>query len=322
MTYEEVKYMLPTKRKWCKWMNYIYLQKFRNTIRIRFGYRYQSSRVMAVWYPSGKFKFLSQCYYPSHRDKVGHFMPEGYSICTHRYYSFLWGPDEDMDNARSFYTRSPHEMQPSRVPWVVITKTGVRTKLGPTLKYIRAKLKKEDYEREIPRRRGRYWLRKARGVYRKRCGKTYREGCVWHTAWPRPITSWTGECGCVVYTKKAVSRDSVKTILDEQNATVRTAKIQIYGIEKFFTDAKAKTINKEAGYELLELDTGRAHQDGDRWGRGRQTANLVLTALRMECSTTGKVYVNTVPTELRTVSAALNWMYNTENYLERVGKQT
>lgn len=118
-----------------------------------------------------------------------------------------------------------------------------------------------------------------------------------------------------------MSRDTVAKIMAEKNATVRTAKISIYGIEKFFNDAGAKTINKEAGYELITLDTGLAHQQRDRWGR-EQTANVVLTALRMSCSTTGAVYVNTVPPQMRTVRAALDWMYDIPNYLGRIGVQT
>jgi hypothetical protein len=327
MTYERLKNSMPAKRRWCRWMSCIYLQKYRGAIRIRYGYRYRASQVMAIWYPNGTFKFSAVCYYPSQRFRLNPFMPDGYSIHTHRYFSFLWQHrDKDLDEAQAFYIRSEGRNDrfydsKSKKDWVVIRNGRVLTKVGPTLKEIRAKLKQEDYERDLPRRRGRYWLRKARGVYRKRCGNSYRF-CNWLQNWPRPTTAWTGECGCVVYTKRAVSRDTVATIMEEKNATVRTAKIQIYGIEKFFTDAGAKTINKEAGYELLELNTGVAHQEQDRWNRRPQTANLVLAALRMECSTTGKVYVNTVPSELRTVRAALDWMYSTDHYLERVGHQT
>jgi hypothetical protein len=135
-------------------------------------------------------------------------------------------------------------------------------------------------------------------------------------------TEWTGECGCHVYTKKAKSRDTVATIMAEHNATVRTAKIQIYGIEKFFTDAGARQIDKEADYELITLDTGRAHvEEPRRWGGDNQrTANVVLTALRM--GQQPERFVNTVPPQIRTVRQALDWMYDIENYLERVGKQT
>jgi hypothetical protein len=328
MTYEEVKSMIPAKRRWCRWVNCIYLQKYRGTIRVRYGYRYAYSNVVGIWYPNGTFKFLSMCYYPSQRIGLNRFMPDGYSIRTHRFFSFLWPLGEDLDDARAFYIRSPSRMNDHFIDtkglkkWVVINGKKVRTKLGPTLKQVTEELRNEDRTRDLPRRRGRYWLRKARGVFRKPCGHPYPEPCEWRSMWPKPATAWTGKCGCEVYTKKAMSRDTVASIMDEPNATVRTSKIQIYGVEKFFTDAGAKTINKEAGYELLELNTGLAHQDSDRWGNRQQTANLVLAALRMECSTTGKVYVNTVPPQIRTVRAALDWMYDTDFYLERVGKQT
>jgi hypothetical protein len=251
-------------------------------------------------------------------------MPDGYQIYSHRFYSFLAVPVIH-EEPRAFYIRSTDRAansKPERT-WIVINGNRVSPELGETMRSVRLRLKKRDRARDTPRRRGRYWLRKARGIYRKPCGKDSYHGCKWHNAWPRPTTNWEGECGCKVYTKKAVSRDTVNTIMAEQNATVRTAKIQIYGIEKFFNDAEAKTINKEAGYELLTLDTGQAtREEVSRWRQPNETANIVLTALRMECSTTGKVYVNTVPPEFRTVRTALDWMFDTTNYLEKVGKQT
>lgn len=320
MDYEKVKNLMWGNRRWIRWTNCIYLQRFRGAIRIRYGYRYSHSRVMAVWYPSGKFKLVSQCYYYATRRAVNSFMPDGYYVSSYRYNSFLAKPNQDLEDARAFHIRNDNQRADGPSGWTIIHNGKVQGKLGASLKTIRAELMAADYVRDKPKRRGRYWLRKARGVYHKTCGKPYQY-CNWKSLWPHPTTNWVGACGCKVWTEKHMSRDTVKAIMDEPNATVRTAKISIYGVEKFFTDAGAKTINKEAGYELVRLDTGRAYQERDRWGR-EQTANVVLTALRMECSTTGKTYVNTVPPQMVTVRAALDWIYNIPKYLERIGKQT
>jgi hypothetical protein len=260
---------------------------------------------------------------------MNEFMPDGYQIVTHRYYAFLWQTKQDQDHARAFHIRPSIDHNVRAVPaqrkqWVIIKDGKMESRIyGETLTQVRFRLRKADIARDIPRRRGRYWLRKSRGVYRRNiCGKSYPH-CEWKKMWPKPTVNWKGSCGCEVYTKKARSRDTVATIMAEENATVRTSKITIYGIEKFFNDAGAKQIDMEAGYELITINTGRAHQEQvGRWQTREQTANVVLTALRMSCSTTGKVYVNTVPPQMRTVSGALDWMYDTTHYLERVGKQT
>ncbi len=324
MTYQEVKDMIPPKRRWCRYMSCLYLQRWRGAIRIRYGYRYRSTQTIAVWYPNGRFKFKSALLYPSQRFRLNLFMPGDFQACTHRYHTFLYKSD-GKDEPRTIYIPKEERRRFRTVEnaaWISISPKGrVTPKLGLTLAEIRRRLKHADHVRDLPRRRGRYWRRKARGIYRNPCGHPWPQKCNWRDHWPKPTTDWRGECGCKVYTKKAVSRDTVETIMEEQNATVRTAKIQIYGVDKFFVDAKAKTTDKEANYELIRLDTGPGHRETDRWGR-EQTANVVLTALRMTCSTTGKVYVNTVPPQIRTVREGLNWMYDTTNYLGRVGKQT
>jgi len=327
VNYEEVRSYIPGNRRWVRWCNCCYLQRFRGTVRIRYGYRYRHSQVIAVWYRDGRFKFKDVQYYPSMRWRLNQFMPDGFEVFNHRYYNFLSKPKTDHDDSKAIHVHIPWDGTSAKVTpvrWVWIHKGKVKGELSPTFIEVRSKLRLADIQRDLPRRRGRYWLRKARGVYRRNiCGRIYPH-CAWKKMWPKPTTNWRGECGCEVYTKQARSRDTVSTIMEEQNATVRTAKIQIYGIERFFEEAGCRQIDKEAGYELITLDTGRAHvQEPRRWGGdNQQTANVVLTALRMTCSTTGKVYVNTVPPQMRTVSQALDWMYDIPKYLERVGTQT
>jgi hypothetical protein len=330
MNYEDAKAkMWNPRRRWVKWISCLYIQRWRGAIRIRYGYRYRHSNVIAAWYPDGRFKFRAQNYYPSITWRVNQFMPDGYSIVNHRYYSFLWDHKTEMSEARAFYIRT--EDRPfsggvydnNKPEWIWFVGGKPKDKLGPTLREIKAKLKRSDHDRDLPRRRGRYWVRKARGVFRNRCGKRYPDRCDWRHIWPKPVTAWKGNCGCKVYTEKAESRDTVKTILEEKNATVRSAKIKIYGVEKFFTDAGSQIINEEGGYQLLTLNTGRAEREPTNRRDSRSaTENLILRALRMTCPTTGTTYVNTVPPNVTTVRQSLDWIYNIENYMERVGEQT
>ncbi len=87
---------------------------------------------------------------------------------------------------------------------------------------------------------------------------------------------------------------------------MRVAKMTCYGMEKFFLDSNAKVLDDKAGYQLLSLPF-------DRWNE--------MKALKMTCPSTGAVYVNAVPPTMNEVPAALDWMFNTENYLETVTQQ-
>ena len=81
-----------------------------------------------------------------------------------------------------------------------------------------------------------------------------------------------------------------------------------YGLDRFFIDAKATVVDDKAGYQLLELPLA------DRWQR--------IRALKMTCPSTGAVYINSVPPTLNEVPAALDWMFNTENYLGTATQQS
>jgi hypothetical protein len=66
------------------------------------------------------------------------------------------------------------------------------------------------------------------------------------------------QCGCRVYHKPPKFAGTVGSILQEENATVRVAKVVCYGSENFFLDAKATVLHEQAGYQLLALPAGRS----------------------------------------------------------------
>lgn len=139
---------------------------------------------------------------------------------------------------------------------------------GDVVKY-RAARREERLEANRPRNRARYWANKVRE------GKPFR--------------------------------GTVADILNEENASVRVAKMTCYGLERFFLDANATVLEERAGYQLLELPI-------THWQKCR--------ALKMACTTTGAVYINTVPPNMGTVAEALDWMFQTVDYLGTVGQQS
>lgn len=155
------------------------------------------------------------------------------------------------------------------------------------------------------RNRARYWARKARGIFVDRSGcKVERWRCDTRR---RRFRADEPSCGCRVYHKPGTYSGTVESILQEENVTVRVAKMTCYGIEKFFLDAKAKVIDENSGYQLLSLPL-------TRWDTVR--------ALKMVCPSTGAVYINSVPPNVSKVPVALDWMFNTDNYLETVTQQS
>ncbi len=117
-------------------------------------------------------------------------------------------------------------------------------------------------------------------------------------------------CGCRVYRKPYTGKLTVQRIMAEENASVRLAMMHACGLDRFLLDAGAKVISEEAGYQLLDLVTDRSSR---WWVVGR------IRALRMTCPSISATYINTVPPNVSNVCEATNWMFNTSNYLERVG---
>lgn len=175
------------------------------------------------------------------------------------------------------------------------------------------------------RRRERYWIRKARGVFIDRTGCKAVGGyyCDSRKAWNRrnllrgkPMHG----CGCKVVRRPPSARGlSVGEILAETNASVRVAKMTCYGIDRFFTEANPRIIDSQAGYQLVEIPVAALDENATWRERAR---NVPQRALKMTCPSTGAVYVNTVPPDTVTVPLALDWMFDTVNYLGTVTQQT
>ena len=101
-------------------------------------------------------------------------------------------------------------------------------------------------------------------------------------------------------TKKPLTPDLIQA---EQNITIRTAMIKVYGIERFLTAIGAKPIDWVKDYELISYSM-------DAWNR--------IRALKMVCPSTGAIYIHPVAPTCATVSAALDWMFQTKDYLGRL----
>lgn len=106
-------------------------------------------------------------------------------------------------------------------------------------------------------------------------------------------------------------KGTVADIFAEENQTVRLAKMRCYGIEKFFLDAKPTIVDERAGYQLLALPL----DNQSTWHQEK------MFALKMSCTTTGAVYINPVPPQYSTVPEALDWMFDTKDYLGTIGQQ-
>ena len=92
-------------------------------------------------------------------------------------------------------------------------------------------------------------------------------------------------------------------IESEQNAATKAAMIKVYGLDKFLCDVKAEVIETQESYSLIQYPLDR---------------RLWVKALKMTCPSTGTVYIHAVRSEVTTVSKALDWIFQTDGYLERL----
>jgi len=200
-------------------------------------------------------------------------------------------------------------------------KTGslVHGKLGPSQATLHAHYYNEYKNRSRTRRRGQYWVRRARNLYLNRCDKRYPH-CDRLKLWPRPVEPRKFECGCELYRKNIKFRYSAQDILKERNSTVRTCMIKIYGTAKFFEDVGARIIAKAREYQLLRMEFGKARTNREL--TPTEQRQLILHALKMVCPSTGQIYVTLVPNNITGVEQALNWKYQTQRYFDTVGQET
>ena len=158
------------------------------------------------------------------------------------------------------------------------------------------------------RNRARYWIRKARGIFtdRSQCTAKGRWNCETRRRFRTVTGLGTFSCGCRTYAKPATYKGTVESVMQEGNVTVRLAMMTCYGIENFFIDANATVIDVHDDYQLVEI------RFGNNWERVR--------ALKMVCPSTKAVYINSVPPTTSTVPAALDWMFNTTDYLGTISQ--
>lgn len=102
---------------------------------------------------------------------------------------------------------------------------------------------------------------------------------------------------------------TLEMIQAEANVSTRTAMIRIYGLERYLVAVKAESIDTVGEYSLLTYPL----EDSPSWGRER-----VLRALKMTCPSTGTCYIHPVDPSCRSVSEALDWIFQTPGYLNRL----
>jgi hypothetical protein len=237
---------------------------------------------------------------PTTRDRINMFLPTPWSVGGHRGHTLL-------------YSHTPERWTPVRVIDNSLTiRVNGSIDGGGEIKELMDRIRRDDLEAARPRNRARYWTNKAHGLFTDRSGCTAanRWNCDTRSRRFRRGQMITGvyDCGCRVYFEQpSIGKLTVAKILAEENQTVRLAMMRVYGFDKFVLESDAKIIAQQAGYELLELPL-------DRWNK--------LKVLKMKCSTTGAVYINQVPPNCDNVPAAVDWMFDTEDYLGQIRQQT
>ena len=89
-----------------------------------------------------------------------------------------------------------------------------------------------------------------------------------------------------------------KILLTEKNAEIRREIVRKIGIERIIQTLGAKVLDKQAGYELLELDAGA----GRRW-----------TYLKMKNPSIGCYHLEGVPPKTKTVAEAMRFRNGTDD---------
>jgi len=96
---------------------------------------------------------------------------------------------------------------------------------------------------------------------------------------------------------------TVTQIAEEENSQIRSAKITAYGLERYFLEARAETVETSGEYTLLKMKL-------DAW--------TDITALKMVCPSTQTAYVSPVEPRTQTIDEALDFMFNVEGYRQQL----
>jgi hypothetical protein len=96
---------------------------------------------------------------------------------------------------------------------------------------------------------------------------------------------------------------SVAQIAQEENSQIRSAKIAAYGMERYFLESGAETVQTDGEYSLLRIKL-------DQW--------TDMTALKMLCPSTQTAYVSPVEPRTQTIDQALDFMFNVKDYRQEL----
>jgi len=237
----------------------------------------------------------------SNRSRINQWMPYGWRFESFYYHTILYKNGNPVTTGREC---------PDIVAFGKKGQIINKRALGLRYNKIRNHYQRHLYRRNKPRRRGQYWIHRARNLYWDRSGCQHRGPRNRYQCEVRRhglgTAPGTRECGCRVYRKNLRFRYTTQQILNEANTTVRSAWIRLYGVKKFFEDINSSVVAKHDNYELLNVEMTGGHE----------------RALRMVCPSTGTTYVHLVPGNINAVGPALDWMYDTPNWLQRVKAST
>ena len=96
---------------------------------------------------------------------------------------------------------------------------------------------------------------------------------------------------------------TVAQIAQEENSQIRSVKIAAYGLERYFLEAGAETVETSGEYTLLRMKL-------DQWSD--------MTCLKMVCPSTGAAYVSPVEPRTQTIDQALDFMFDVTDYRKQL----
>jgi hypothetical protein len=99
---------------------------------------------------------------------------------------------------------------------------------------------------------------------------------------------------------------TLEMIQAEANVSTRMAMIKVYGLERFLVAVNAAPLDVLGEYSLLTYPVDSVRL----WPH--------IRALKMVCPSTKTVYIHPVDPACSTVAKALDWMFQTEGYLDRL----
>ena len=96
---------------------------------------------------------------------------------------------------------------------------------------------------------------------------------------------------------------TIAEIAQEENSQIRSVKIAAYGLERYFLEAGAETVETSGEYTLLRM---KLDQGSD------------MTCLKMVCPSTGAAYVSPVEPRTQTIDQALDFMFDVTDYRKQL----